>query len=96
MAKSAPSSAQAMRPLMDTYAIKSSTVCWRNYEAGYGVIDLFYPRFLYSSLLQEFFVPVDRLHDFLTVLQKLVTQDKVNIINVSLRHVKANSESLLS
>ena len=47
-----------------------------------------------TSILQEFFVPVDRYQPFLQVLRREFK--KINVINVSVRFVRADSMTLLS
>lgn len=88
---------QKVRPLaVATKQLASPTVVWRNYEAGYGVIDLFYPNFLSTSRLQEYFIPVDRITEFLDYLRTVLAEHSVNVLNISLRHVTPNNESYLS
>ncbi len=77
-------------------SFSSSTIVWRNYEASYSTQDLFFPRWFSVSLLQEFFIPVDALLPFLRSMQTIFEEHEINILNVSLRHVTPNNESILS
>lgn len=87
---------QKLRPFIDTKMMNQACVIWRNYEAGLTVNELFYPKWLSVSLLQEYFIPTTRIEDFLKVLSATLKKENVNVLNISLRHVTANSESILS
>lgn len=49
-----------------------------------------------TDVLQEYFVPLHAAKDFMADLQKIVARDKINILSVTLRYVKADRESVLS
>ncbi len=89
---------QQARPLLEEKKGKEldPIVVWRNYEASYGVDDLYFPKWVSVSLLQEYFIPVDQLLVFLRELQKINAAHPINIMNISLRHVTPNNESILS
>lgn len=46
--------------------------------------------------LQEYFVPCDKMQDFLEQLKQLVVTHSINLINVTVRYVKANNNLTLS
>ena len=68
----------------------------RNYEASYHVNELAYPTYLSVSLLQEYFVPVENMTQFINKMRTIFQKSGANILNVSIRHVEPNNDSLLS
>ncbi len=89
---------QRMRPVKSVKmsSLNSPTIVWRNYEASYSTQDLYFPKWFSVSLLQEFFIPVDQLLPFLISMRTIFEEHAINVLNVSLRHVTPNNESLLS
>ena len=77
-------------------ALQCQTVVWRNYEAGHGIDELYCPQYFSTDLLQEYFIPVDKCQIFIQEMSAIFTKHKVNVLNVSLRHVPPNRESYLS
>jgi FAD/FMN-containing dehydrogenase len=77
-------------------SLATEVVCWRNYEAGYRVSQLQLPEFFSTTLLQEYFIPLNRCKEFVTAMRAVLQAYNPNILNISIRHVKANDESLLS
>jgi FAD/FMN-containing dehydrogenase len=72
-------------------------VHWRNYEAGYDVAELEPTSREYSSyILQEYFVPTTQFEEFTAKMKEIFQRNKVNVINVSIRHAVKNTDSLLS
>ena len=72
-------------------------VHWRNYEAGYDVAELEPPTRRYRTwVLQEYFVPVERLYDFVPRMAEILQRHRVNILNISIRHASADPGSLLA
>lgn len=70
---------------------------WRNYEAGYDVLELEPESRKYSTfVLQEYFVPVHKFDDFATAMSEIFTRHNVNVLNVSIRHAQPDSGSLLA
>ena len=53
-------------------------------------------RFPTTSVLQEYFIPVEKLTNFVDKLRIIVDKYNINLVNVSIRHVPGNSESLLT
>ncbi len=72
-------------------------VHWRNYEAGYDVAELEPPsRKRRTYVLQEYFVPVDRLGEFVPRMAEIFRRHRANVLNVSIRHAIADPGSLLA
>lgn len=83
-------------------------VVWRNWEASYDNAELMslndrfpalrnvLPLSDRKTLLQEYFIPKAKLPEFISKLVEIYKLRKVNISNISLRHVPANNESMLS
>jgi FAD/FMN-containing dehydrogenase len=70
---------------------------YRNYEAGYDVLELEpSSRKKSTYVLQEYFVPVQSFDAFLGLMREIFIRHQVNVINVSIRHAKADSGSLLA
>lgn len=86
------------RPKLDSLFYKSSAVVWRNYEASYDVAQLEpkTPRIIYTYVLQEYFVPVDKFDEFVPKMRKVFQRNKVNVLNVSIRHALPDSGSYLA
>ena len=77
------------------YAFKK--VHYRNYEAGYDVLELEPASRKQSTyVLQEYFVPVQQFDAFLALMGEIFIRHNVNVINVSIRHAKTDSGSLLA
>jgi FAD/FMN-containing dehydrogenase len=49
-----------------------------------------------TYVLQEYFVPVQKFDAFLALMSEIFIRHNVNVINVSIRHAKADSGSLLA
>ena len=90
-------SLKKIRPKIEISRLEKEKVVWRNYEMSYTVRSL-EPlcRFPTTSVLQEFFIPVEKLTDFVDKLRMIVNRYNINLINVTIRHVPGNSESLLT
>ncbi len=71
-------------------------VVWRNYEAGHGIKELYCPQYFSTDLLQEYFIPQEHAADFAKEMADIFKKRSVNVINVSIRHVAPNEESILS
>ncbi len=83
--------------IIDPIIFASKKIHWRNYEAGYDVLEL-EPQTRKEStyVLQEYFVPVEQFDRFASLMAEIFTRYKVNVINVSIRHAKADNGSLLA
>lgn len=69
---------------------------WRNHEASYYVLEL-EPRSRKRStyVLQEYFVPVDRFEQFYPLMAAILRRHQVNVLNVSIRHARADPGTAL-
>ncbi|WP_207425095.1 FAD-binding oxidoreductase [Pedobacter sp. SYSU D00535] len=83
--------------LIDPILYKGQPVEWRNYEASYDVFEL-EPRSRKRStyVLQEYFVPVENFDAFYPVMVDILKKNRVNVINISIRHAKQDPGSLLA
>jgi FAD/FMN-containing dehydrogenase len=72
-------------------------VVWRNNEMSYSVnqlaIDYHFPS---TMTLQEYFIPVGHAQAFAKKLASILKRNWVNVVNLSIRHVKADTTSLMS
>lgn len=83
--------------IIDPIVFGRKKIHWRNYEAGYDVLEL-EPESRKEStyVLQEYFVAVEKFDDFASLMAEIFIRHNVNVINVSIRHAKADSGSLLA
>jgi uncharacterized membrane protein YhaH (DUF805 family) len=78
-----------------TFAFKK--IHWRNYEAGYDVLELEPASRKQSTyVLQEYFISVEKFDAFSSLMTEIFIRHKVNVINVSIRHAREDSGSLLA
>ncbi|WP_096154347.1 FAD-binding oxidoreductase [Bacillus sp. FJAT-45066] len=49
-----------------------------------------------TDILQEYFIPVDNFSQFVDELREIVIEDKLNLLNVTVRYTPANDEAYLS
>jgi FAD/FMN-containing dehydrogenase len=83
--------------LIDPLLYRFKKIHYRNYEAGYDVLELEPASRKQSTyVLQEYFVPVQQFDAFLAMMSEIFIRHNVNVINVSIRHAKADSGSLLA
>ncbi len=83
--------------IVDPLIYMSRKVHWRNYEASYDVAEL-EPRARDHStfVLQEYFVPFERFDEFAPKMAEILKRHRVNALNVSVRHAKADPGSLMA
>lgn len=82
---------------LDPLLFRGAKVQWRNHEASLDVRELepiSGPDF--SFVLQEYFVPPAQLERFVGELARLSEKHGANLINVSIRHAKADPDTLLA
>lgn len=93
-----PFGSEIRRKIIDPLIHKKEMVVWRNYEASYDVAQLepMTPRLLFTYVLQEYFVPVEKLEEFIPKMRKIFQKHKVNVINVSIRHALPDDGSYLA
>jgi FAD/FMN-containing dehydrogenase/SAM-dependent methyltransferase len=83
--------------LIDPLLFWGKKVYWRNYEAGYDTAELEpLGRTRRTYVLQEYFVPYDRLMEFVPKMAAVLNKHRVNAINVSIRHALGDPGSLLA
>jgi FAD/FMN-containing dehydrogenase len=83
--------------LIDPLLYFTKKVHWRNYEAGYDVAELEPPsRSQRTYVLQEYFVPVERLTDFVPKMAAILNRHRVNALNISIRHAMPDSDTTMS
>ncbi|RFP15912.1 MULTISPECIES: FAD-binding protein [unclassified Duganella] len=83
--------------LIDPFLYLGKKVHWRNYEAGYDVAELEPAgRQHRTYVLQEYFVPVARLMDFIPKMAAILGRHKVNAVNVSIRHALADPDTVMA
>jgi FAD/FMN-containing dehydrogenase len=85
------------RSFIDPILFRGNPVGWRNYEASYDVFEL-EPKSRKKStyVLQEYFVPIDKFDTFYPLMTKILKENKVNVINISIRYSKQDPGSILS
>ncbi|MEQ1806503.1 MAG: methyltransferase domain-containing protein, partial [Burkholderiaceae bacterium] len=83
--------------LIDPLLYLRKCVHWRNFEAGYDVAELEPPsREQRTYVLQEYFVPVERLLDFVPKMAEVLRRHVVNALNISIRHAMPDPNTLLN
>ena len=77
--------------------ITSTCVVWRNNEMSYSInqlaIDYHFPT---TMALQEYFIPVEHAQEFAKKLASILRKNWINVLNISIRYVKADKTSLMS
>ena len=82
--------------LIDPLLYLGKKVHWRNYEAGYDVAELEPPSRKHRTyVLQEYFVPVERLTEFVPKMAAVLKRHRVNALNISIRHAMSDPNTLL-
>jgi FAD/FMN-containing dehydrogenase len=72
-------------------------VVWRNYEASLDVRELEpTTRKISTYVLQEYFVPMRAFNRYVRELSNLMQEMKSQTLNISIRHSKADPDSLMS
>lgn len=83
--------------IIDPLVFGRKKIHWRNYEAGYDVLELEpESRKDNTYVLQEYFIAVDKFDEFTSLMSEIFRRHKVNVINVSIRHAKQDIGSLLA
>ncbi len=83
--------------LVDPLLFAKRTVHWRNYEAGYDVAELEpLSRKATTYVLQEYFVPVERLESCVAAVADVLQRHRVNVINISIRHAQRDPGTILA
>jgi len=83
--------------IVEPLIYRGNRVEWRNYEASYDVADLEpSSRERSTYVLQEYFIPVENFDAFVPKMRAVFHKHHVNVINVSIRHAKADPGTLLA
>ncbi|MCB9694279.1 MAG: FAD-binding oxidoreductase [Alphaproteobacteria bacterium] len=83
--------------VIDRMRLGRPMVVPRNYEASYDVAGLDPgSRAKNTYVLQEYFVPVERLASFRPRMARIFREHDVNVVNVSIRHAEADPDTLLT
>lgn len=83
--------------VLDPWVHRKSAVEWRNYEASYDVRELEpVSRKLSTFVLQEYFVPANRMDEFAPRMAEVLRRHHVNVINISIRHSRPDPGTYLA
>ncbi|HJR62458.1 MAG TPA: FAD-binding oxidoreductase [Gemmatimonadaceae bacterium] len=83
--------------IVDPLIYRGEPVSWRNFEASYDVAELEpASRERSTYVLQEYFVPVQRFDEWIPKMRQILNRRDVNVINISIRHARADPGSLLA
>ncbi|MEO6081114.1 MAG: FAD-binding oxidoreductase [Steroidobacteraceae bacterium] len=83
--------------VVDPLVYRGEQVEWRNYEASYDVRDLEpESRKETTFVLQEYFVPVQKLDAFVPVMGEILNRHEVNVVNISIRHARRDPGTLMA
>lgn len=84
------------RPLVEKIRLIPKVV-WRNYEMSYSIKQLaLTSHFPTTMTLQEYFIPIEKLTEFLKITKKIFNKYRVNIINISIRHIWKDDITILN
>lgn len=86
-----------VRPKVDIKKGAKSDIVTRNYEMS-DTVNTLEPalRFPTTTVLQEYFIPIDNLLPFIRRVRTISSAYDVNIMNISIRYIPENNESVLS
>lgn len=85
------------KKIFDPIHYNAKIVEWRNYEATYDVAELEpKSRKNYTYVLQEYFIPVEHFDAFTPKLITVLKNNKVNVLNISIRHANKDEGSYLA
>lgn len=75
----------------------SQAVTWRNNEMSTSVVTAEpLTRLFTTTVLQEYFVPCARLAEFVDKFEDIVKQHNVNVMNISIRYVHKDKDSIMA
>jgi FAD/FMN-containing dehydrogenase len=88
--------AHRVRPTIEPL-LQTGEVVYRNFEMGYSV-NMLAPLFYFptTTILQEYFVPIASFEQFVYQFRAVVKQYGINLVNISIRYLSPEKESLLS
>jgi FAD/FMN-containing dehydrogenase/SAM-dependent methyltransferase len=83
--------------LLDPLLFMGKKIHWRNYEAGYDTAELEpVSREHRTYVLQEYFIPCERLMEFVPKMAAVLAKHKVNTINISIRHALSDPGTVMA
>jgi FAD/FMN-containing dehydrogenase len=83
--------------IIDPLLFEGNCVEWRNYEASLDTRELEpASRATSTYVLQEYFVPVNQLTNFIPRMAAVLNDHHVNVINISIRHSKQDPGTLMA
>ncbi len=83
--------------LYDPIILNSKKIVWRNNEASYNFLELEpLSRKKSTYVLQEYFIPIDNINEFIPKMAKILQRYEVNVINISIRHAIKDPGTLLA
>ncbi len=85
------------RSIVEPIMLSKKIITQKNYEMTYDVESL-QPliKFPTTSILQEYFIPVDLINEFLKAFQQIIAYYKPNLLNISLRFVTKTNLPILN
>ncbi len=97
MISSSKTGKKLRQSIIDPLNYKNTVVVWRNHEASYDVAEL-EPKSRSEStyVLQEYFVPVEKLVEFIEMVRPILKKTAFNVVNVSIRHALPDTGSFLA
>lgn len=83
--------------VIDPLRYGGNPVVWRNYEASYNTEEI-KPTDTDKAVyvLQEYFIPVDQFEQFYPKLIEILQRNRVNVLNISIRHTRKDPGSLMA
>ncbi len=86
-----------IRPSLEQKILSKQEIVWRNHEMSNSIQTLEpFTRAISTNILQQYFVPIHNLKLFVNQLRTIVKKYDINLINVSVRYVPKNNESILT
>jgi FAD/FMN-containing dehydrogenase len=83
--------------IFDPIHFGGEPVTWRNYEASYDAAELEpSSRTDWTYVLEEYFVPVERLDEFVVHMREVLRRSHAHVINISIRRATQDPGSLLA
>ncbi|MGB8367543.1 MAG: FAD-binding oxidoreductase [Candidatus Babeliales bacterium] len=89
--------AKKIRKKIEWKNFNTPCVVWRNYEMSKS-ISQHEPltRFPTTTILQEYFIPIEQYHTFTKQFKAIIKKHNINMLNISIRHVPADKETVLA
>lgn len=88
--------AKHYRLVIEKLMFEQEEIISRNNAMNWTLSMLAYNSLMYKDILQEYFVPTDKLEDFLDKARTIMQANKVNLLNATIRYVPADTTTLMS